>query len=168
MSQNSSSHHDEIRHSGDILDQQYAEFRETKMDNYMKRVITERLMKLIERDDIMGATFTLRPIYYTKDDKLLHREIELRIMKSTVWKDTYFYMFPEFTKQGNLHYHIIMYGVYQIKFMQCVKWWRRNYGFVKTELKINNNKNWVNYIIKDYGRTGLWTIRRDGRERLEW
>ena len=69
-------------------------------------------------------------------------------------------MFPEFTKKGHLHYHGIVWDCTQYTFLELIKWWRREFGYAKSELKINNLDKWSKYIIKDYNISGLHTIYR--------
>ncbi len=126
---------------------------------------TEALLKELKRvvdneSQICGFTFTFKRAYHQDDDLWLHRHVEKCINSSRVWKDIKYIMFSEFNASGQLHYHGIIYGEYDIVVMRIIKWWRRKYGFAKVELKLHNKLNWVKYICKDYLRTGLWTLNR--------
>lgn len=127
-------------------------------------IVQERIMKKLKEIEIYsdkcGITLTLKKKYHDDDDIWMHRYIQDKINKSIIWKKKNYILFPEFTKKGILHYHGVIWGSYQIEVIKMAKWWRRSLGFVKLELKINNYKNWMNYITKDYGKTGLWTINR--------
>ncbi len=132
--------------------------------NPSKEVVLKHLNNLINNSsDICGFTLTLKKKYHNDDDKWMHRQIHNGIRMSRVWYDKKYILFPEYTKKGVLHYHGVMWDEYQTEVMRCIKWWRRKYGFAKPELKINNKNNWIKYITKDYGNTGLWTISNLGK-----
>lgn len=140
----------------DVLDQTQHE-----KDGYnpSKETINKYLSNVINNySDIVGFTLTLKKKYHNDDDKYMHRLIENKILRSSIWKDKCYIIFPEYTRKGNLHYHGIMWNQYEIEVMRCLKWWRRIFGFAKPELKINSKYNWIKYITKDYMKTGLWTI----------
>lgn len=161
---------------GDILDQPTPKKRNHKVHkdsfNPSKITLSKVLTKLLEMrhsedlradpcysiSQLSGFTLTLSKKYHNDDDYWLHCKIRSELRKSTVWKNKSYIIFPEFTKKGTLHYHGIMWNEYEADVMRCVKWWRRKYGFVKPELQINNRKNWLKYITKDYGKVGLCII----------
>lgn len=128
---------------------------------YPTRVaINSCLSNVIDQySDLVGFTLTFRKSFHSDDDLFLHRMISKKLIKSTVWKTKKYILFPEFTsKKGNLHYHGIMWDSYEIEVMRSMKWWRKNYGFVRVELKLNSPYNWLKYITKDYMKTGLYTL----------
>lgn len=105
-----------------------------------------------------GATLTLCK-WHNDDPLLIHREVEKKILASTIWKGNKYIMFPEFgSKNGSLHYHGIFYDMYEVEFVRMMKWWRRTFGYVKIELEIRHYDCWIKYIIKDHGKVGLWTL----------
>lgn len=142
---------------GELLDQTQPDFKSITGD-VTRDVLIEKLKEIEDFTDVCGVTLTLKKKYHNDDDKWMHRYIENKILKSQAWKDKKYILVPEYTKNGVLHYHGVIWDSYQIEVMKVAKWWRRHFGFVKPELKINNYKNWMNYMIKDYGKTGLWTI----------
>lgn len=107
---------------------------------------------------IYGITFTFKPKFYTLDPDHLHSLVRSRIEKSTVCRKCKYYLIPQFTPKGNLHYHGVVYDCYQVPFMKMVKWWRRNFGFSKPELTIRHYDKWIRYITRDMYITGLSTI----------
>ncbi len=129
----------------------------------------EKVLKLVidNYTDVCGFTLTFKRKYHMDDDRWLHRDVQNSIVKSRKWKDIKYIMFPEYTKNGNLHYHGIIWDEYQTVVMDCLKWWRRKYGFAKPELKLNSKFNWIKYITKDYGLTGLWTLNNLGKYKVD-
>ncbi len=124
-------------------------------------VIRKELDKISKNySQVCGFTLTFKKKYHSSCDKWLHRKVHNEIKKSKIWKDTKYIIFCEYTKKGILHYHGIIYDSYEIQVMRCIKWWRRLYGFAKPELKLINKQNWLTYITKDYGKTGLWTMSK--------
>ncbi len=82
------------------------------------------IKELINKDIISqkcGFTLTLRKKYHNDDDKWMWRQIENKLNGSKIWKDKEYIMFPEYTKNGILHAHGIMYNQYQSEFMRCMK-----------------------------------------------
>ncbi len=141
----------------EILDQTQRKKRDTY--NPTIECIEKKLKYLINNySDIGGFTLTLKKKFHGDDDKWLHNHIEETIRKSRVWKNKEYLLFPEYTKNGVLHYHGIMWDEYQIEIMKCIKWWRRKFGFAKPELELKSKYNWIKYITKNYNKTGLWTI----------
>ncbi len=127
--------------------------------NPSKEVINSKLTEIINNfTDVCGFTLTIKKKYHNDDDKYIHRLVQTKILTSLVWKNKKYMIFPEYTKKGNLHYHGIIWDEYEIEVMRCIKWWRRIFGFAKPELKLSSKYNWIKYIVKDYGKTGLWTI----------
>lgn len=120
------------------------------------------LLQLSETNSqFYGFTFTFKKKFHVEDPKTLHKILQQILLSSTTFGSrapAKYYMFPEFSPTGNLHYHGVIYDCYQVQFIKMCKWWRRKYGFVKVEIEIKHPKKWVNYITKDYCKTGLWTI----------
>ena len=146
----------------EILDQTPTDKnKKGRSDDYnpTREIINKKLSTIIDNfTDVCGFTLTLNKKYHNDDDKYVHRHIQDALIKSRVWKDKKYFLFPEYTKKGILHYHGVMWDEYQIEVMRCVKWWRRKYGFVKPELELKHPYKWIAYITKNYGKTGLWTI----------
>lgn len=131
----------------------------TTVDENITLLVIKEKIKLIESfTDVIGVTLTLKKKFHDSDDSWLHREIQCKLIKSNTFKKLKYILVPEYTKNGNLHYHGIIWDSYQLQYMKAIKWWRRNYGFVKPELKINNYANWTNYMFKDYYKTGLYIL----------
>lgn len=143
----------------DILDQTQ---RKKGYYNPSIEFINNKLNKIIDNSsDVCGVTLTFRKSYHNDDDKYIHKLVISTLKKSRIWKNKNYILFPEYTKNGVLHYHGIIWDHYQSEVMSCVKWWRRKYGFVKPELELKNRYRWIEYITKNYGKTGLWTIMSD-------
>ncbi len=144
---------------GLLLDQAQPESKKCDTSNVCRNKILNRLNNIFDDyTQVYGITLTFKLKFSDYCDEVLHREIKERIDKSTLFKQTKYVLFPEYTQKGTLHYHGIIYDCYQVEYMKCVKWWRRNYGFVKPELKIKYPKKWIQYITKDLGKTGLYTL----------
>ncbi len=126
--------------------------------NVTRKDILWKLKEIEKFTDVCGFTLTLKRSFHHDDDKWMHRYVQHKIDNSRVWRNIKYIIIPEFTKKGVLHYHGVIWDSYEVEVLRCLKWWRRTFGFVKPELKLNNYINWMNYIIKDYGRTGLWTL----------
>ncbi len=136
----------------------------TNKDEYNPSVetVNKILTKVIDSDLMMsGFTLTLKKKYHNDDDKYIHRLIATKLIKSKIWNNKSYVLFPEYSAKGNLHYHGVMWNEYQFEVMRCVKWWRRHFGFVKPEMELHSKYNWLKYIIKDYGKTGLWTLHNN-------
>ncbi len=132
---------------------------ETQLDVKHLTFIVQKLYSLIDSEmEVYGCTLTLKNKFRDDDDVYIHRYIDNKIKSSRVWKDVKYILLSEFSPDGKLHYHGIIYGCYQFSFLRCVKWWRRIFGFVKPEINIKNRTNWFKYILKDYKKSGLWTI----------
>lgn len=125
-----------------------------------KKVLIKKLIEIENFTDVCGVTFTISRKFHSMDPKDLHRMIYEKLGASRLYKDKNYILIPEFTSKGILHYHGVIWGSYQCHVMKLVNWWRRTYGFVKVELELRNYLNWINYMLKDYGKTGLWTIYR--------
>lgn len=146
-----------------ILDKTQREFGDEVAYNSAKAYIHRFLGNIIDNNSqICGFTLTLCKTFHEDEDIFLHRYIHRSISNSRIWKGKKYIIFPEYTARGILHYHGIMWGEYDSEVMRCIKWWKRKYGFVKPELRINSKANWIKYITKDYGRNGLWTIYDTG------
>ncbi len=131
--------------------------------------ILSQLISLKNNTQLYGITLTFKKKFKMDDPRWLHCLIE-RWLKQTKWKELNYILFPEFTPKGDLHYHGVIWDSYEAPFLQRVRAWQRKYGFVKPELKLNTYKCenglstklnkccWYHYIIKDHGKTGLWTL----------
>ncbi len=123
-----------------------------------REVITRKFKELSLVTQLYGVTLTLKKMYHDDDDTWMHKYIIDKMNKSRVWKNKNYILIPEYTQQGVLHYHGVIWDMYEVNFMKLAKWWRRTFGYVKPELKIINFNKWIDYITKDYGKIGLWTI----------
>ena len=141
-----------------LLDQTTPKKSDSDVYLPVKEHIIKELIKKNNISQISGFTLTLKKKFHNDDDKWLMRFIERKINKSRIWKNKEYIIFPEYTKNGILHFHGCMYNEYHHEVMRCMKWWRREFGFVKPELTLSSYSNWIKYITKDYGKTGLWTI----------
>lgn len=121
-------------------------------------ILNNLKLNISKYTDKIGITCTLKKKFHLEDATWMHRHIERSIIRSRLWRKRKYILIPEFTQNGNLHYHGIIYDCYHVHSMKIVNWWRRTYGFVKVEMKLRNYKNWVRYITKDLGKTGLWII----------
>lgn len=145
---------DNFRNRLSILDQPIPE-KDTTVSN---AILNSVQLLLIECSQISGFTLTFKKKYHEDDDLELHRYVEQYLLKSKCWNKTQYVLFSEYTSKGNIHYHGVMFNQYQINVMKCIKSWRRKFGFVKVELEIRNVRNWYDYITKNYGKIGLWTL----------
>ncbi len=159
---------------GDLLDHPKANEVKSNGINNIRLVLLKKLESLENITDKYGFTLTFNMRKFRNDDsKYMHRLASQRIEKSPVWRDVKYIMIPEFDKNGNLHYHGVIWDVYQIKCVRCIKWWRRNFGFAKPELELKyfncgsgqickrreiKSWCWKHYITKDFGKTGLWSL----------
>ncbi len=143
-----------------ILDQTQRNF---KSNTDVKEYIFKLLRTVEVYTQKYGATLTMKRKFHDEDPIILHRIVMDKIIRSRVWKGKKYILFPEFTKNGILHYHCVIWDMYQTDYINMVQWWRRSFGFVKMELEIRHYKKWIDYITKDYNKTGLWTIYNDGK-----
>ncbi len=129
--------------------------------NLVREQLIKKLLLLNCVTQKYGVTFTFKPRFREEDDMELHRIVYDKLIRSNIFKVVNWVLIPEFTKGGALHYHGVISDCYQTDFMRCVKWWRRNYGFVKPELEIRHYTKWVKYICKDVEKTGLYILFHD-------
>ncbi len=136
----------------------------------------ETLLSLNRFTDKYGITLTFNKKWYNEDPIDLARIVQIKIDNSRCFKKVKYILCPEFTSHGNLHYHGIIWDCYQMPFQQCVRMWRRQFGYVKPELEIKyyycgttitcsikkqmitpkkRSMCWLHYIIKDRGKVGL-------------
>lgn len=134
---------------------QYSKFKshsDSWKDQFCKKLDS------IREHDVYGFTLTFRPKTHEIENERLHAWVKDTIRRSRLWKKTKYCLFPELTSEGKLHYHGIMYDTFQCDVMKIMKKWKREYGFYKVEINIRNYVNWINYIMKHYGKAGLSTI----------
>lgn len=147
----------------EILDQSMPAKDSPNEKNIVRADILKRLDALQLNTQLCGVTLTFKNKYIlSMEPKALHRLVQQKLSRSTIWRNNKYILIPEFTNAGRLHYHGVIYDSYQAEVLRCVTWWRRTFGFVKTEMKISVYNNWKNYIIKDYSKTGLWTLTSMG------
>ncbi len=169
-----------IKKAGCLLDQP-AKINQKVMQrtNEIFPLIWDRMVSLNTRTDVYGITLTLvggrindNPVVthiYVKNciSKYLTKNIpKLRLI-----------LFPEFNDNGYLHYHGVIYGVYQCDAIRFKNWYARTFAYAKLEKelryyichsdrykciqnKLNKNAEWcwLHYVTKDLGKTGLSTI----------
>ena len=116
------------------------------------------LEKIRKYSDLKGATFTFSSKYHKDDPEELYDFVKLCINKSNLWKNQNFILYPEYTKNGNLHFHSLNWDIYETPFIKMIKWWRRTFGFVKIELKIRFPDEYILYQSKNYGKIKLKPI----------
>lgn len=107
------------------------------------------------KSDYHGVTLTFKSKFLEEDPLDLHRIVQQVLSNSTLWNKQRYYLFPEFTKNGNLHYHGVIIGCYEVTTMRMINMWRRKFGFVKPELQIQHHNEWMDYITKS-SNVGLW------------
>ncbi len=146
----------------DILDQNPSDNKQ-KAYEPTKEVINKMLLQIKKYSDVRGATFTFKLKWHSEDQEILHKYVHEKIVKSRLWKDKKYILFPEMTKKGVVHYHALFWDIYQEPFVKLIQWWRRTYGFAKMELEIRHYDCYVKYITKNYGRVGLYTIYKFGK-----
>lgn len=116
---------------------------------------------------VHGLTLTFRKRYHGYPIKWLHRQVLNRLSRSRIFRTRNYLLFPELTeKNGILHYHGIVWNQYQIDTMKMINWWRREYGFAKPELALKSRVKWIEYITKDYGKTGLYSFFNDNGNKI--
>lgn len=129
--------------------------------NVTREVILRKLGYVLDHcSEVCGVTLTFSRKFKLDDHTWLHRFVQKELLSSKLWKGIKYILIPEFTPNGDLHYHGIIWDEYQCVVMRLLQWWRRKFGYVKPELKLKHPMLWLNYIIKDYGKTGLWTLYR--------
>lgn len=129
-----------------------------QLDNDVPDYLTKRIRELEKVSQIGGFTLTFSKKFKNEDPRWLMRYVQEKINNSRVWKGKEYILLPEFTKNGDLHFHGVLWNCYQVELLQLTRWWSRSFGFTKPEIEIANYDNWIRYIFKDYGKTGLWTI----------
>lgn len=114
-----------------------------------------------------GATLTLSEtkicsgnyMTYVYDDLIVHRAIRRKLASSTIWNKVNYILHPEYSaKNARLHYHAIFWDEYQTNVLKCLRWWKRNLGFVKPEIELRHPEKWMAYITKDTAKVGLGRI----------
>ncbi len=105
-----------------------------------------------------GITLTFTRKWKELDPDYLHKLVKTHVCKSLLFKKTKYYLFPEFTEAGDLHYHGVIYDCYELPFFKIVAHWKRVYGWAKPEKKIRNWKNFSDYCYKHIDITGLSMI----------
>ncbi len=142
-----------------ILDQTQRDFLDVDEINVTRSVLLKKLHEIANYTDVCGVTLTLKQKFHNENPIDIHRYIQMTLNKSYIWQNMKYILIPEFSsKGGHLHYHGVIWDSYQSEVMRGVNWWRRTYGFVKPEIELHHYDLWIKYIIKDYGKTGLWTL----------
>ncbi len=134
------------------------------------------MRRIKKSDELYGFTLTFKCKYDNADPRDLHKYVEKKLIRSTLWKKHNYIMFPEFTKKGQIHYHGVIQCPYDLNFARCMKMWQRLFGFVQKEFTIRhydckescciypNDENpnvsscWTHYCTKSCGKSGLWPI----------
>lgn len=129
-------------------------FREYQKTTWINNLV----INLSQCTLVQGLTLTLKKKYHRDEIITMHKYIQNKIYNSTVWKGTIYCLRPELTKNNILHYHAIIYNNYEAQTDRLVKWWRREFGFVKPEFDLKYPIKWIEYMFKDYCKIGLWTI----------
>jgi len=145
----------------DLLDQNPTVEKEKEYEPTFeptRETLLKRIDKIRKFSDCRGATLTLKKKWHNEDPKVIHRYIHQKIASSRLWRKHKYLLFPEFTKKGVVHYHALFWDIYQCPFVKLMNWWRRTFGFAKIELEIRHMNCYINYIMKNYGKVGLYTI----------
>lgn len=154
----------------DVLDQHTT--RQPKCNGGKQMTMYDNLKMIIGKIKYntlkYGITITIDPCYPYKNrrfksmsDDRKHTVVKM-IIEKYVSKNNLnmqYIIIPEYSnKSGHLHYHGIVWNCYQKTFSNFVRKLRGYVGFCKPEMKINHYDEWIKYIFKDYGKSGLSTI----------
>ncbi len=143
---------------GGLLDQAQPEKME-KTNGDKKNNLLLRLNSIFRNNtQVYGITCTLGKKCDYNDPLFMHRMIVRKLCRSTLWRKQKYLLIPEFTDNGRLHYHGVIYNCYEVEAIRLSQWWKREFGFTKFEKEIRYPNKWIDYILKDIGKTGLWTI----------
>lgn len=138
-------------------------FDKLKIEN--ERIVFLHQLKIMKKatlfDQFYGFTLTLKVKFHLDNPRFLHRYICGKLQRSISWKKVQYVIFPEFTENGVLHYHGIMWDEYEDTFIKCMNMCRREFGFVKLEKEVRDKHVWIKYIIKHRNRTGLWSLSQN-------
>ena len=130
----------------------------TYYQEFKDDIITNIITKVAPYTEVYGATLTFNRKWHKETAQDLHHIVITKLDKNRSLKKMSYYMRPEFTTKGLLHYHLIAYDTYQIHLANFARFWRRKFGFVKLELQLTNKNAWTEYIMKSYGLVGLHSI----------
>lgn len=109
-----------------------------------------------------GLTLTFKRKFHSSSPRWLHKYAHEKLTRMFCKKyNCEWYAFPEFTQAGILHYHCIVYNIYEVNMVKMMNSWKRQFGFVKWEKDVRYKDIWIKYCIKDRNRHGLYTIRHD-------
>jgi len=159
---------------GEVLDQTQAKISPRRYTEHV--VFTNIWREIVDIDKFSqkyGLTLTFKSQFAMDDPKELHRFVHDKISKSCVFKNTKYIFFPEFTQNGNLHYHGVIWDCYEVDFIRISKWWKRSFGYTREEKEFNmyiccnkamycerrkmfNKWCWSHYMSKDHGKVGLY------------
>ncbi len=129
-----------------------------KHTNLSREFIIKKLSDIIKKhSQLCGITLTLKMRFQDRDPKNMHLDIQKKIVNSKVWDNKYV-LIPEFSPKGHLHYHGIIYDHYNVGVVRMSNMWARTFGFTKIEFTLHHPSEWIKYMMKDLGKTGLNTI----------
>lgn len=102
---------------------------------------------------ISAITLTFRQYYHDMDTLELHKEIYHFMMDQLAMKKTNvkIMLYPEFTKDMNLHYHGCIQGPKTVR-ATILKAYKNRYGFYYIS-KLNDFEKWFKYCTKEYEDT---------------
>lgn len=143
---------------GGLLDQAQPAKVEKRIGDKKENLLNKLKKVFSDNTQVYGITCTLGRKCDYDDPLFMHRIILRKLTKSTLWRKQKYILIPEFTDAGRLHYHGVIYGCYEVEAVRLSKWWKREFGFTKFEKEIRYPQKWVDYILKDIGKTGLWTL----------
>ncbi len=138
--------------------------------------ILKQLIKVNNSSQKYGLTLTFRSSFNLDDPLILHRVTEEFMNK---YNAKFQYIgFAEFTKRGNIHYHLVIWDCYLLPLISFCKAWQRKFGIYRLEDPIKyyyclnikqcnikrimlrpkkESKCWLHYIIKNHP-SGLWPL----------
>lgn len=117
----------------------------------------KQLMKVISKNSIcsqvVGFTLTFKPSYHHLDPDDLYTH-GVTFFTQDMFKAVDFIALPEFMKSGILHFHGLVWNLYNKQVAKLFRLWWSDYGFVKIEWHIRSYDNWTNYIRKSLHDVG--------------
>lgn len=76
--------------------------------------------------------------------------VKENMIRSRAYKKLNMILFNEYGNEGKLHFHGLIWGVYETIIVSFANSMRRTTGYVKLELHLTSKIQWCKYIMKDY------------------
>lgn len=148
---------------GDVLDYPMPEY--SHMTGFEKTINSGYDHNLVSLTLTFNPLKRLRsivspPPINSTDDPIIHGDVLKYIGLWARKNKVRIILFPEYTKSYDIHYHGVIEATPPIV-ARFKKYWTKNYGL--TYIKDIENIYWLNYLVKDYGKTELSTVILDGR-----